>query len=307
MALFRVDTEKGKIVLLANNSDAAKNAAWGWMNFEFSDEVSVQGEFDFQDIVVNQIDPTDIKVGDRMWNGYSEYAGTLKSADRSDAIANFTLGNAWNAELPARMKQQQTGIPEKADLLDPVTGFLRGLGFDFQQGAGAARDFVQSQARLGQGTQRGQEAVNWFRDNIPFNVDEDAPRTAQQFASNLAGGNLGRGLSNIGLNALSNLDYLSGLGNQFTAGESAMRQFANPYSSSDLNPYLQDTADLLTAAQQGAGLSPLYNRGVGTGQLMRMFTRFAGMNPDLGGESMMDENFLSYAAKELGLDRFFGN
>jgi hypothetical protein len=83
-----------------------------------------------------------------------------------------------------------------------------------------------------------------------------------------------------------------------------LRQFANPYS--DLEVDRGNISAMLTGAQQGAGISPLYSRGIGQNQVADMFTQFAGLNPGLGAENLQDQNFLKYAADQLGLSRFFG-
>jgi hypothetical protein len=185
------------------------------------------------------------------------------------------------------------------DLVDPVAGFLRGLGFDFNQSAGRARDFQQGQGALGAGTYAAQQAADFFADDIPGG----GPQSKEQFGGDLALQNPGNAFGGIGGRALQNTEFLSGLGVDRTGN--AQADFFNPFSAPN-SGQSNDLANLLTAAFQGAGVSSLYNKGVNSSDIARMFTTFAGQNPGIGnvGEGL-DQNFLSYAADNLGLSRFF--
>jgi hypothetical protein len=110
---------------------------------------------------------------------------------------------------------------------------------------------------------------------------------------------------------------LSNLGSQYIGGKPGTtggptdslgqaRMFFNPFNVGELDD--RGIAAQLTAALQGAGVSPLYNRGPSSSDIQRLFTTFAGQNPNMAQAGMgLDQNFLSYAADQYGLSRFFDN
>jgi hypothetical protein len=311
MALFKVTTPFGDLVVDGTSAAHAKSKAASWINWDknLADLIPPSG-VDTTVFTIKPIGAGQITYGDRLWSGYGMDPGTLTNQNYAAVQANLGAGNLWNYKYTgpnddgsADLNPMSGGSAGSGnqDLVDPVSGFLKGLGFNFGQGASASRDFQQRQGNLGAGTFSAQQAVDWFKDNIANDV-----QTQQGFASGLSDQGFRSGLANIGTNALGNLGTLSGYGNQFTGGEDEQRKFANPYSTNDLQS--GDISSLLSAATQGAGVSSLYNRGPSQSDVMRMFTRFAGLNPTLGANSpggAEDQNFLNYAANELGLSRFF--
>ena len=267
-----------------------------------------------------------VKMGDSVWGGYGVPAGEVNPRNFVQIQDNVTSGKKWDFRKVTDTNMggfggynpddTDTEITESRDLVDPIQGFLKGLGFDFGQGGSAARDFQKSQGALGQGTFQAQRAQDWYEDDIPGG----GPQDSEQFARGL-GINANNRFGNIGSRALSNLGSLSGLFGRNTPGDytgstsslsdkafadenNANRRFVNPWSQDELEA--QGLADLLTGAFQGAGVSPLYNQGVNRYDVQGMFTDYAAKNPNIGAGNELDQNFIKYAADQLGLSRFFG-
>lgn len=220
------------------------------------------------------------------------------TSDAADEVVGPTGPDIKVSYSPTGLGGRDAGTAEDSlDFADPIAGFLKGLGFNFDQAAGAARDFLQRQGALGAGTFAAQEAANVFG-NAGMEGPNQRFDTQQQFGANL--GDWG----SIGTRALKNLKTLSGLGTEFASPENQQRRYFNPFNSGELDD--RGIASQLTAALQGSGVSSLYNRGVSPSDVARMFTTFAGQNPGIAnaGEGL-DENFLNYAAGQFGLDRFF--
>jgi hypothetical protein len=276
------------------------------------------GSYDF----IKDID--DMQAGAQLYdarNGTAKWVGNWKKSSYSDWFkdtGNFkftyedTAANQAQGPNPGKDKINYSPLgdglvdgdagtaEDSLDFADPIAGFLKGLGFDFNQGAGAARDFQQRQGALGSGTFAAQEAANVF-DNIgKLGPDMERLDTRQQFGANLGG------WQNIGTRALENLKKLSNLGTQYDSpAKGATRKYFNPFNDEELDPY--GIASQLSAALQGSGVSSLYNQGVNASDVQRMFTTFAGQNPTIANADTrnLDENFLKYAAGQFGLDRFF--
>ena len=278
------------------------------------------GSYDF----IKDID--DMQAGAQLYdarNGTAKWVGNWKKSSYSDWFndtGNFkftyedTAANQAQGPNPGKDKINYSplgdglvdgdagSVEDTLDSADPIAGFLKGLGFDFNQGAGAARDFQQRQGALGSGTFAAQQAANVF-DNIgKLGPDMERLDTQQQFGANLGG------WQNIGTRALENLKKLSGLGTQYDAPEkTATRRYFNPFNAGELDEY--GIANQITAALQGSGVSSLYGPGVNASDVQRMFTTFAGQNQNIANADTrnLDENFLQYAAKQFGLDRFFNS
>ena len=313
MAGFTVATPMGSLFIAkdATSEEDAKNKAVGWLNSNF-DEVGWQ----LTDIgnATRHSGLGQIKLGDYIYQGYGQPAPQINFDNFTLAQTNLSKGLAWDTPDPGgdtgtRKDPQDLGPGDAGsaagslDHADHVAGFLRGLGFNFDQGAGSARDFQQRQGAIGAGTFDAQQAANVFSGMDYRGQREGGPAqqfdTRQQFGADL--GSWGA----IGTRALDNLKMLSGLGTKFDAPEeTATRRYFNPFTESEVNKY--GIANQLTAALQGSGVSSLYNPGVTASDVARMFTTFAGQNPNIANPNRdLDENFLKYAARQYGLDRFF--
>jgi|8_EtaG_2_1085327.scaffolds.fasta_scaffold05720_3 hypothetical protein len=313
MASWYVQTDVGNLFIPDHyNASAAtaRSMARQWAR-TFSPDIA-----DEMNVTENPSGFGSVNYGDSVWGGYGVPAGAVNPSNYVQIQDNVTSGKKWDFVETTDVNKggfsnysgegKDTEIQESRDLVDPVQGFLKGLGFDFSQGASAARDFQQRMGRLGQSTFAAQRAADFFDDAIPGG----GPQDSEQFARGL-GTNMGNRFGSIGTRALENLQALSNLSGALTpVGDNTMRQFVNPYSGSytaegqgDLQA--GNIANLLTAAFQGAGVSPLYANQVRSGQVEDMFTRYANANPNLGSDNQLDQNFLKYASDQLGLSRFF--
>ena len=319
MAGFTVATPRGYLFIKeASGSADAQNKALSWLNHAFFDERPSGTDhaegWNLEDVgsAKAHTGPGQLNVGDFIWQGFGQDAPYINSGNFSLAQRNLYNGLAWDTPDPTiEETNTSTGlgggdagtVDDTLDTADPIAGFLKGLGFNFNQGAGAARDFQQRQGALGAGTFNAQQAANVFSGMDWRGEREGGPAkqfdTQQQFGADL--GSWGA----IGTRALENLKMLSGLGTQYDAPEEgATRRYFNPFTNREVDQ--RGIASQLSAALQGSGVSSLYNRGVSTSDVDRMFTTFAGQNPNIANADRdLDENFLQYAAKQFGLDRFF--
>ena len=325
MAGYTVITPRGRLFIAkdATSEHDAKNKALSWLKSTFGlaniDESGASWDggssWEMTDLgnvtrhtALGQIDP-----GDFLWQGFGVPAPRIEGANFSLTQKNLVNGLAWDTPDPTiDTTNTSTGlgpgdagtVDDTLDTADPIAGFLKGLGFNFNQGAGAARDFQQRQGALGAGTFNAQQAANVFSGMDWRGQREGAPErqfdTQQQFGASLGG------WGGIGTRALENLKMLSGLGTKYDAPEEgATRKYFNPFTDAEVDQ--RGIASQLSAALQGSGVSSLYNRGVSNSDVARMFTTFAGQNPNIANADTrnLDENFLQYAAKQFGLDRFF--
>jgi hypothetical protein len=334
MALFRVSDNERTWILQTPSLAVARNNVTIWNN-QFKKDLAPNGsQWKLADVSAAPTSLSNVRSGDTYFTGRQGYEITksnlaqfrtnITSGQRYDylPVVDSNIGGAigtdetipelgdWDYVLkpgdPGYVApiSQGPAIPpgppeDSADIVDPVAGFLKGLGFDFNQSAGRARDFQQGQGALGAGTYAAQQAADLFADDIPGG----GPQTKEQFGGDLRLQNPGNAFGGIGRRALQNTGFLSGLGVDNVGNDQT--DLFNPFSAPS-SSQRQDLASLLTAAFQGAGVSSLYNKGVSSSDIARMFTTFAGQNPGIGnaGEGL-DQNFLSYAADNLGLSRFF--
>jgi len=304
MASWYVQTDVGNLFIPDHyNASAAtaRSMARQWAR-TFSPDIA-----DEMNVTENPSGFGSVNYGDSVWGGYGVPAGAVNPSNYVQIQDNVTSGKKWDFVETTDVNKggfsnysgegKGTEIQDSLDFADPIAGFLKGLGFNFDQAAGAARDFLQRQGALGAGTFAAQEAANVFG-NAGMEGPNQRFDTQQQFGENL------KDWGSIGTRALKNLKTLSGLGTEYASPENQQRRYFNPFNSGELDD--RGIASQLTAALQGSGVSPLYNRGVSPSDVARMFTTFAGQNPGIAnaGEGL-DENFLKYASDQLGLSRFF--
>lgn len=198
---------------------------------------------------------------------------------------------------------EETGFLESAD---NVAGFLKGLGYDIgAAGAGGASDFRYQQGYLGAGNYNAGEAADYFR-NQAMGVPGDyriPDADYQRFGADIGG------FGNIGTTALNNLSTLGQLQKSQLPTEGPLSRFVTPLSAADNDAqWRSDISNLFNAAYQGAGVSSQFlGRGVGTGDVGRMYSQYAANDPGLnvGGAATQDDSFLKYMAQQYGLNNFF--
>ena len=216
--------------------------------------------------------------------------------------------------------------------VDPVQGFLEGLGFGAEQYTGApsaSAQYLQRQGSLGAAAHYGQNVADYFG-QLPgiqkLWADKGVPdkgflgaHTPYQFGQQLGRGEgvpqaavtPGAALGAMGPAALTALAQLSNIGQGIgvggQAGENRYRQFLNPINPTELQSQRGNIANLLTAAMQGSGMSPMYAPQVYGSDIDRLWTQYAAANPNMVGGFPTDEdtNFLNFASGQYGLNRFF--
>ena len=214
-------------------------------------------------------------------------------------------------------------------MVDPIQGFLQGLGFAPSQygGPSASANFLNRQGALGAAAHYGQNVADYFgqlpsiqeqwRETGTPHEGFAGAHTPYQFGQQLNIQNpisSGAALMDAGPAALRALAQLSNIGqgpsvtdNPVQAEMNRYRGFVNPVTRDELNANRNNIANLLTASMQGAGMSPMYAPQVYGSDIDRLWTQYAAANPDLVGgfPTDQDTNFLNFAAGKFGLNRFF--
>ena len=114
MALYRVNTENGNIIIDAPSEQAAKSRAFGWQNFEFRDMLEPGESFNFQSMTAKAITPGSVTYGDRLWNGFNEFAGEVNHSNFVDIQNALIAGKPWDWKDPE-------GVEGKKDVFNPET------------------------------------------------------------------------------------------------------------------------------------------------------------------------------------------
>jgi len=165
------------------------------------------------------------------------------------------------------------------------------------------------QGRLGAGTYAGQAAADLMRARQNQTV-ATGPQSLQDFGAMLRAANQNNPFGQTGAQALANAQFLAKIGTGGDFGStvpsfvSTAREYINPWSQDELQS--QQLADHFTAAFQGAGVSPLWGGNVSRGDIQQQYSRFAGMNPNLGQQGQdLAQSFFNYLASDVyGIDQF---
>ena len=249
-----------------------------------------------------------------------------------DPLPGGPIDNIIDTDATTLSTMERTAGVDDPSFVDPIQGFLAGLGFGVGQYGGpptGSANFLNRQGGLGAATFKAQNVADYFG-NIPEvrdrwidaaggdigavrPADVTGPATPYQFGQHLGGG-VGASwaptaaLGGMGQAALGNLADLAGMGQVgAVSDEDPFRSFVNPLTNIELDAHKRDIANLLTASLQGAGMSPMFAPQVYGADIDRLWTEYAGRNPELvsGYPRNQDQNFLNFAAGKFGLNRFF--
>lgn len=294
MNLFRMETPKGMVIVPATDFNQAKVKTWNWLQTNFPKE-SPAGGWQPKHVKEHpeslQIGTKQIRIGDYFFTGFHELGGKVTDANIQavkDGILGDNpitlMGNNGQEEVSASNPLGGADIQD----VDPVAGFLKGIGFDFGSGRGAARDYQQQQAAYAPSTFFASEIADYAQ-GIPSQLEmvDWAKQT---------------GIGGLGKSALGSLQTLAGLGNVKGMAGEGFDAFVNPLKADDVSA--QNVANLLNQALRGAGISRMFAPGPSRFDVADMFTRFAGSQPNIA-QGEVDQNFLQYAADQTGLSRFF--
>ena len=194
-------------------------------------------------------------------------------------------------------QKTQGNDPFSTEFIDPVAGFLKGIGFNTGQQPTSYGQYQRNQAGPTFGTFRGQQLNNFATGVTP----QISPTQGQfeAFANNYqAGGAPGQ---NLGNEALNTLEGLSNQGVYFKDNINRdVGRFVNPLSAQEVQG--TDIAGLLNAGNRGAGLSPLVFSNVSRSAIQDLYSDFIANNPGGGANG----NFINYATQRQGLNNYFG-
>ena len=248
----------------------------------------------------------------QLQNTQSDIQTNLTARWVSEGSASTDMGvedqHTFQPSKPYEQKEDQPAPMGSVGLttseVDPVAGFLEGLGIDFggRTAFGPYQDWLGDQAWQAREAYRAKDYADWLAPGSTLRVDQEEERLdPRQFGSWVQA----QGMGGLTSQPLTQLSRIAGIDPSQVGGAPPwIQQYLTPSSVGNLQS--QGVANLLTGALRGAGLDPSFAPGIQSRDVQNIYTQYVSQNPQLaGGDWTASPNFLNFAANQLGLNRFF--